>query len=205
MPKRQRAAGTNGSSAKQLAANKEIRVRRDDSGRTANVWFASLRAYADADRDERGGLPDLDPSQILAWADAFRARTGEWPGNTSGPIPEAPGETWLAVEAALTFGLRGLPGRSTILRLLAEHRGHRHREDPKFTVQEILAWADAWHDRTGKWPIAGSGEIPNSGDATWYSVDHALRKGRAGLRGASSLARLLARERGVRYPQDCAL
>jgi hypothetical protein len=42
-------------------------------------------------------LPPLTVAQILAWADAHRARTGEWPRVLSGPIPEAPGESWRAV------------------------------------------------------------------------------------------------------------
>jgi hypothetical protein len=66
--------------------------------------------------------PPLTKEQILGWADAYHARTGHWPRLHSGPIPEAPGETWAAVEAALSLGSRGLPGGSSLYRFLRCHR-----------------------------------------------------------------------------------
>jgi hypothetical protein len=65
----------------------------------------------------------LTVEQILAWADAHRARTGGWPRIGSGPIADAPGENWNAVDTALRVGCRGLPGGDSLPRLLAEHRG----------------------------------------------------------------------------------
>ena len=56
-------------------------------------WFAMLRAEEAADRQERGELPDLTDDEVLAWADAFFTRTGDWPSSESGPIPESPGES----------------------------------------------------------------------------------------------------------------
>jgi hypothetical protein len=56
--------------------------------------------------------------QIRAWAKAHRNRAGAWPGDRSGPIPEAPGETWKAVQMALVHGLRGLKGGSSLAQLL---------------------------------------------------------------------------------------
>src|SRR5205823_2822796 len=64
--------------------------------------------------------------------------------------------------------------------------------------EEILSWADAHHERMGKWPNAESGHITGADGETWCSVDKALRRGRRALPGGSSLARLLAAERGVR-------
>ena len=64
-------------------------------------------------------------------------------------------------------------------------------------VSQILAWADACHERTGVWPRSTSGHIPGVPGETWKQVDAALRLGYRGLRGGSSLARLLARQRGV--------
>jgi hypothetical protein len=60
---------------------------------------------------------------VVAWADAHHTRTGDWPKHKSGPIPEAPGEKWQGVENALRLGLRGLPGGSSLYRLLARERG----------------------------------------------------------------------------------
>jgi hypothetical protein len=77
--------------------------------------------------------PPLTVEQILAWADAHFGRTGGWPVGMGGPIPEAPGETWRAVNDALRAGYRGLPGGTTLPRLLAQHRGARpaHRRGPR--------------------------------------------------------------------------
>jgi hypothetical protein len=149
------------------------------------------------DLAERGEPPELSDDEVLAWADAHHERTGEWPIWRSGPIPESPGETWLAIEAAFTFGLRGLPSGATIPRFLAVHRGRYNPQDRRFSVAEILAWADAWHRRTGEWPTSYDGEIPGGGGITWNVVDTALRKGQHGLDAGSSLSRLLTAERGV--------
>ena len=51
---------------------------------------------------------------MASWVRAHFQRHGTWPHAKSGLIPEAPGETWLAVEAALCWGLRGLPPGSTL-------------------------------------------------------------------------------------------
>src|SRR5205823_3864337 len=101
------------------------------------------------------GLPPLTVEQILVWADEHRARTGIWPTATSGSIVDAPGETWTAVEVALVQGRRGLAlaGGSSLALLLAEHRGVRNFwSRPDLTIEQILAWADAHHQRTGRWP-----------------------------------------------------
>jgi hypothetical protein len=73
----------------------------------------------------RGRKPYGEPlteAMVLAWADAHYERTGRWPHGKSGPIPEAPGETWNAVNMALYEGHRGLPGRSSLSRLLDRYR-----------------------------------------------------------------------------------
>jgi hypothetical protein len=145
----------------------------------------------------RSDLPDLSVEQILFWADAFQDRTGEWPQIESGPIPEAPGEKWSAVDSALKNGRRGLPGGSSLARLLSEQRGMRsHLHQPRFSRKQILAWADAHRRRTGGWPTADSGPIADAPGETWAQVDLALRNGHRGVRGGSSLARLLAEQRG---------
>jgi hypothetical protein len=62
--------------------------------------------------------PRLTERRILAWADAHRRRTGEWPRSRCGPVAGVPGETWYKVDLALGLGLHGLPGGDTLLRLL---------------------------------------------------------------------------------------
>jgi hypothetical protein len=66
----------------------------------------------------KSALPPLTEEQVRAWAEAYRGRMGHWPRVKSGPIPEAPGETWSGVNAALEVGLRGFPGGSSLFRLL---------------------------------------------------------------------------------------
>lgn len=154
--------------------------------------------------DERGvrnhlALPPLSPGQILGWADQHHARTGEWPKQSSGPVVDAPGETWSGVNAALLVGVRGLPGSSSLARLLQSELGVRNpAAAPRLEHWEVLLWADAYHDRTGRWPTAHSGPIPEAPGETWIAIDSALRLGTRGLPGRDSLARLLARRPGKR-------
>jgi hypothetical protein len=148
----------------------------------------------------RMALPHLSEEQILAWADAHHERTGQWPTLHSGPVEEAPGETWEGIHGALYQGCRGLPGGSSLPRLLARHRGVRNLQDlPPLTAEQILAWADAHHARTGQWPKRESGPVADAPGERWHNVDAALKRGTRGLPPGSSLAELLARQRGVRY------
>jgi hypothetical protein len=154
-------------------------------------------------RRRRGPRSALTPEQILAWADAHHRRTGRWPVTPSGPVAAGPlGLTWRAVDNALRLGLRGLGGGSSLARLLAEHRGVRNQQQlPRLSPQQILAWADDHHQRSGAWPTADSGPIADAPGEAWRGLDTALRVGLRGLPGGSSLARLLAKERGVRNLQ----
>lgn len=146
--------------------------------------------------------PELTLSQILDWADTYHERTGRWPVRASGRIAGSLGETWNAVDIALQRRGRGISVPTSLAKLLAERRGVRNRASlPRFTLRQILAWADVHHRRNCKWPTHLSGPIPGSRGESWRAVDKALRNGGRGLRGHSSLARLLAAERGVRNHQ----
>jgi hypothetical protein len=147
-------------------------------------------------------LPRLTIQQILSWSDAHRRRASSWPTGDSGPITDAPGETWKGIDHALRLGLRGLPGESSLARLLAQRRGARNIQAlPRLTLKQILIWADAHYRRTGTWPTPKSGRIPYAPGETWSGVNAALRSGRRGFPGGDSLPRLLARQRGVRNPK----
>jgi hypothetical protein len=148
----------------------------------------------------RSALPGLTEAQILAWADSYRAGHGRWPQAKSGPVETAPGETWNGVETALQVGLRGLPGGSSLAKLLAEHRGLRNSQClPPLTVAQILAWADRFYQRCGRWPKINSGPVAEAPGETWNGVNVSLQLGCRGLPGGSTLARLLAAERGARH------
>lgn len=154
--------------------------------------LARLLASARGARN-RKALPRLTVTQILTWADAHRARTGAWPTRSSGSIPEAPlTETWARINSALSKPLRGLRRRSSLAQLLEKHRGVRNRMHlPPLRVKQILAWADAFRAKTGRWPNEKSGLIPDSNVETWGGVNAALRDGYRGLLGGTTLFRLL--------------
>jgi hypothetical protein len=133
----------------------------------------------------------LSVDQILAWADAHCTAHRKWPTLSSGLITGAPGERWKRIDACLRLGHRGLPGGTTLRRLLEEHRGAVRR--PALTVEKILAWSRAHHAATGQWPAASAGAISGAPGETWSKIDAALRAGCRGLPGGTSLARLMQR------------
>jgi len=189
-----------------------------NSGKVAGVEGEDWRKLDAALRDGRRGLPGgssiarllnlkfgvrntkallpLTVKQILIWVDKHHKRTGRWPTQYSGEIIGANGETWPGINAALREGLRGLPGGSTLARLLSEKRGVRHR-NASLTIKAILDYARCHHRKTGGWPKANSGKVIGVGADDWRNIDNALRYGLRGLPGGSSLARLLRRERGA--------
>jgi superfamily II DNA or RNA helicase len=143
------------------------------------------------------GLPPLSIEQILAWADAHKATAGNWPNQKSGQL-SGTDETWSRINGALLEGLRGLPGKSSLAKLLAEHRGKRNKKDlPPLTIEQILAWADAHKVTTGKWPNVKSGQLAGT-DETWSRINVSLQQGLRGLPDGSSLPKLLAEHRGKR-------
>jgi hypothetical protein len=141
----------------------------------------------------------LRVDQILAWADAFHAAHGCWPKTESGPVEQAPGETWQAIDSALKIGGRGMDTRISLARLLLEHRGpDAHNRPPVLSVEQVLAWADAFHAANGRWPTRTSGPVPDAPRETWQKIHLALRKGQRGLPRLGSLPRLLAQHRNRR-------
>ncbi len=104
-------------------------------------------------------LPPLTEEQILTWADRHKEREGKWPARTSGYIPGTDGESWATVDGALRIGSRGLPGGSSLVRLLASHKGVRNDKAlPPLSREQILGWADAHHAHR---PLAGRQEWSN--------------------------------------------
>src|SRR5262249_4903072 len=131
-----------------------------------------------------GERPLLTVAQILAWADAHRARTGRWPRRDSGPVAGAPGEDWANIRQALDKGLRGLPGGQTLAQLLAQHRGAPHPgQRPPLTEAQVVAWARAHHAATGRWPNGASGPVTDAPGENWPAIQGYLRQGLRGLSG----------------------
>ncbi|MCH8967744.1 MAG: hypothetical protein IIA66_01340, partial [Planctomycetes bacterium] len=148
-------------------------------------------------------LPPFQKGRILTWADAHRKRTGAWPTTDSGPVHNAPSETWGAISTALREGLRGLPGGTSLAQLLGKKRGKRNVHDlPSLSIKKILAWADDHHRRFGQWPVTTSGQVHAAPGETWAGVASALGTPSRGLRVSATLAQLLARYRGARNTAD---
>jgi hypothetical protein len=65
--------------------------------------------------------PPLKIGQILRWARAFHREHGKWPTVKSPGLAGDSGITWGAVHQALLQGYRGLPGGSSLSKLLRKH------------------------------------------------------------------------------------
>jgi len=55
---------------------------------------------------------------VIQWAKAHYRHTESWPTSKSGPVEDAPGETWANVNWALRDGYRGLPGGQSLSSIL---------------------------------------------------------------------------------------
>jgi hypothetical protein len=131
--------------------------------------------------------------EILAWADAHHEATGLWPAIKTGPVAVAPGETWKRIDAALRGGFRGLPGGSSLARLLSRHRGKTQTGRQNLREDLILAWARDHRRRSGRWPAQTSGPVLAAPGESWRAINNALGEGLRGLPGGDSLSRLLKR------------
>lgn len=149
-------------------------------------------------RGRRCWCSEFTLAQIWKWARAFHKRHGEWPRTASGPIPESNGDTWRKVNSALTVGIRGLGGGSSLRKfLVSKGAGVRFEHSASLTPRQILAWADAHFEESSNWPYVDSGRIAGTTDETWGMIDAALRYGRRGLPGGSSLSAFLIEHRPV--------
>jgi hypothetical protein len=147
--------------------------------------------------------PELSIPQIVFWLKERHERSGNWATKSSGRIPGSLGETWQKVELALRRGGRGLPFKSSLAVIKSEYCGVRNRARlPRLTHKLILEWADDHRFRKGTLPHIHSGEVLAASGETWQAIDRDLRNGCRGLRGGSSLARLLRERRGYRSPME---
>jgi pyrroloquinoline quinone (PQQ) biosynthesis protein C len=174
-------------------------LKRGDRGLPGGETLAGLLQRRRNVRSSRI-LPPLREPLILKWADNHYRRFREWPSPRSGRVVGAPHEEWPRINTALSCGLRGLPGGSSLAKLLAEHRGVRSKAHlPRLTYKQILAWADHHFAHTGEWPTRLSGRVLAAAHESWMGIDDALRRKLRGIRRRTSLARLLAERRGYRY------
>ena len=136
--------------------------------------------------------PALTDELILEWADAYKVRTGKWPGINSGEVTDAAGETWSGLNQSLHKGLRGFPGGSSLAILLGHARGVPNPKSMSpLTENKIIRWARNHYKINGVWPTVASGDIQDRPGENWRSIDRCLRRGLRKLAGGSSLPILL--------------
>ena len=165
----------------------------------ARLRRLAARIHRRDEARERADARRLAIPKVLAWADAHHERTGRWPTSQSGPVADAPADTWARINWAMSEGYRGFRPDGSLARFLKKHRNARNLSGlPRLAIPQILAWADSYHRKTGKWPTRrGCGETLEPPYEKWSAIDAALSNGCRGLRGGSSLAGLLWEHRGV--------
>jgi hypothetical protein len=136
----------------------------------------------------------LTESFIAEAATKYKDKNGRWPTSKSGDVEFGhPGDTWIGYDGALEKGLRGLPGGSSLARLLDEQTDYvNHKTKPDLTEEFILNRAAEYLSETGKLPTKHSGSVRNGhpGD-TWCGYAASLERGTRGLPGKSTLPKLL--------------
>ncbi|MCH8823557.1 MAG: hypothetical protein IH984_08630 [Planctomycetes bacterium] len=153
----------------------------------------------------RRSWPELTRAQILKWADYHLQCTGHWPDRDSGPVRAASGISWVTVDRYLKQGNKTLPGGLSLAKLLRDARNvWDGRGKPRLTTHRILKWAKEHFDATGHWPVTMSGKMIGRNNEDWAAIDMALRHGRRGLTGISSLSKLLTEHFGARYNPQLA-
>jgi hypothetical protein len=172
----------------------------------ARSGYSSLKAFLESrfPKPEFGQhayrRPRFSVPQILRWADAYYSKTGKWPCSASGEVAESEGDTWLAVNHALTRGTRGMTAGKSLDQLLGEHRNHTPKLRPDLSTEAILRAADVYCKKNGCWPTKKiKGPVPGIRHETWASIDQCLNLGIRGLPLIGSLSRFLHSERGARH------
>lgn len=105
-------------------------------------------------------------------------------------------DDWRNINSALRFGSRGLPGGDSLANLL-ERNGRKVSciNKPNLTEEEILKACEDYHKTNSKWPGGKTTDpVPGLPNETFRMLDVFLTTGGRGLRGGSSIFKLLVRE-----------
>jgi len=136
--------------------------------------------------------PRLSIKRILRWADLHYETFGVFPTVHDKRSP-AEGETWMAINAALERGHRGLgsAGGISLAGLLAQAgRVARGIHKPPLTLATILDWARAHHQTTGSWPTESSGPIAGTTER-WDNIAQCVRMGLRQFPAGQTLKKLI--------------
>jgi hypothetical protein len=153
----------------------------------------------------RGAVNHLEPrrmteKKIARWARAFYKTHRRWPTRSAGAIPGTP-FTWCAVSVALGRGLHGLPGGTTLPRVLEALGARNIGRLLPLTDARVARWARKFRRKHGRWPKKTDGQIDGApkGD-TWKRVGASIVQGRRGIKRRTSLAKFLSEVCGAPPP-----
>jgi hypothetical protein len=103
----------------------DLALRQGHRGLQGNSSLAKL-LYNKRGVRSANNIPRLTERIIIQWAKVHHRRTGAWPTRNSGPILDAPTETWHRVNTSLIQGDRSLQGGSSLAQLLDKAFGVRN-------------------------------------------------------------------------------
>ena len=146
--------------------------------------------------------PFLNEKDIRTWANVWKQETGKRPHARSGDLSHICGypQTWKAIDSALKCGRRGILRKgSSLYKLL----GSPDFSPPPLDETEIQSWGRKFRKRHGHWPRDKDGDLSEfcGYPQTWKTVCAALRLGKRGLPGNSSLAVLFGKKSSLRKPK----
>ena len=146
--------------------------------------------------DPRMAMPELTGQQILKWADAFHKRRKRWPGRDSGIVTDEPSLTWGTIDRYIKRGVVRHKSAKTLSDLLSKARDvWDARGKPELSDQLILKWVQDHRRITGQWPVTSSGRVKTAANESWIALDMALRNGVRGLKGGTTLLKLVTKHR----------
>lgn len=135
-------------------------------------------------------LSDLTEDKIVNWIKEYKNKYDKYPTYNSGQI-DGTNETWAGVDISLKKSLRKLP-KSSLSQLKEKiDISYRNKKKlPKLTEDQIVNWIKEYKDKNGKYPTIASGQIEGTQE-TWDKIGHAIYKELRGLKGKSSLVKLM--------------
>ena len=159
-------------------------------------------------------LPTLTEEVICKWISQFNHKYGSYPTTKHGIIEfsddEYKGETWERIDVSLQEGNRGLPGKSSLGKLIEEKFGIRiyrksllpsYCKSTLLTLDIIRFWIQSYINKYGTKPTEKRGIIEFADEEhigiTWQTVAFAMSRGTRGLQERISLAQFIAKEFGI--------
>ena len=144
----------------------------------------------------------LSNKKILDLTKQHFEKTGLYPTSNSDWILEGK-DSWSTISVALNRGFRGLPGGSSLAKLLHAHNLKANLGARKYpSKEEIVEAAKEYktQDKNSKLPTSKSGPFPNPNylDLTWGAINSAIAKGSIEYTKAKTLTDLWVLEFGSR-------